>query len=271
MASAPFCCCPNRYYSNYSEQGRVEQNRSYGFFTQKEDPLWHTECLEQVRASSIYDLILLISHTYSRRSLSHLLYHNNAKVMNPFNILAESMDKILKKPFKLFGHPIESTANVHTVEGVREGKELHIKQILWLINMESCRFKYSNEWIGHCIINSYKGGVLQIAARFDEVLVAGADELKKCSNSTSYCGITGQQQGDETPMVWEMLFYIYILYSPDWHYRSTMPTFLFLYGAAFAIVHTLNWFQGTLLILCVLCVPRMYKYYIYTKDASASG
>ncbi|GKC24866.1 alkaline ceramidase-like protein [Tanacetum coccineum] len=43
-----------------------------------------------------------------------------------------------------------------------------------------------------------------------------------------------QQQGDETPMVWEMLLYICILYSPDWHYKSTMPVFLFLYGAVFA-------------------------------------
>ncbi|KAJ0969837.1 hypothetical protein J5N97_022714 [Dioscorea zingiberensis] len=47
------------------------------------------------------------------------------------------------------------------------------------------------------------------------------------------------QQSDETPMVWEMLLYIYVLYSPDWHYRSTMPTFLFLYGAGFAIAHAL--------------------------------
>ncbi|OVA20044.1 Ceramidase [Macleaya cordata] len=47
-----------------------------------------------------------------------------------------------------------------------------------------------------------------------------------------------QQQSDETPMVWEMLLYLYILYSPDWHYRSTMPTFLFLYGAVFAAVHS---------------------------------
>ncbi|KAJ6777083.1 ALKALINE CERAMIDASE [Salix koriyanagi] len=82
-----------------------------------------------------------------------------------------------------------------------------------------------------------------------------------------------QQQGDETPMVWEMLLYFYILYSPDWHYRSTMPTFLFLYGAAFAIVHALIRFEIGFkvhyLILCLLCVPRMYKYYIYTKDASA--
>jgi len=82
-----------------------------------------------------------------------------------------------------------------------------------------------------------------------------------------------QQQGDETPMVWEMLLYIYILYSPDWHYRSTMPTFLFFYGAAFAIVHALvrlrMGFKVHYVILCLLCVPRMYKYYIYTKDASA--
>ncbi|XP_050944618.1 alkaline ceramidase isoform X2 [Cucumis melo] len=48
-----------------------------------------------------------------------------------------------------------------------------------------------------------------------------------------------QQQGDETPMIWEMLLYMYILYSPDWHYRSTMPTFLFLYGAMFAVAHSI--------------------------------
>ena len=82
-----------------------------------------------------------------------------------------------------------------------------------------------------------------------------------------------QQQGDETPMVWEMLLYMYILYSPDWHYRSTMPTFLFFYGAGFAIVHALvrlkMGFKLHYVVLCLLCVPRMYKYYIHTKDASA--
>ncbi|XP_059447314.1 alkaline ceramidase-like [Corylus avellana] len=82
-----------------------------------------------------------------------------------------------------------------------------------------------------------------------------------------------QQQGDETPMVWEMLLYIYILYSPDWHYRSTMPTFLFLYGAAFAVVHALVrfgiGFKVHYAILCLLCIPRMYKYYIYTQDMHA--
>ncbi|XP_057958910.1 alkaline ceramidase-like [Malania oleifera] len=82
-----------------------------------------------------------------------------------------------------------------------------------------------------------------------------------------------QQQSDETPMVWEMLLYFYILYSPDWHYRSTMPTFLFLYGAVFAIVHSLVRFgiafKVHYVILCLLCTPRMYKYYIHTEDLSA--
>uniref|UniRef100_A0A5B6YK33 Putative alkaline ceramidase 3-like n=1 Tax=Davidia involucrata TaxID=16924 RepID=A0A5B6YK33_DAVIN len=82
-----------------------------------------------------------------------------------------------------------------------------------------------------------------------------------------------QQQGDETPMVWEMLLYIYILYSPDWHYRSTMPTFLFLYGAVFAVVHSLVrfgiGFKLHYVLLCLLCIPRMYKYYIHTEDRSA--
>ncbi|CAF2149165.1 unnamed protein product, partial [Brassica rapa subsp. trilocularis] len=82
-----------------------------------------------------------------------------------------------------------------------------------------------------------------------------------------------QQQSDETPMVWEILLYMYILYSPDWHYRSTMPTFLFLYGAAFAAVHAyLRFgiaFKVHYVILCLLCIPRMYKYYIHTEDAAA--
>ncbi|KAL8128665.1 hypothetical protein V2J09_017864 [Rumex salicifolius] len=81
------------------------------------------------------------------------------------------------------------------------------------------------------------------------------------------------QSSDETPMVWEMLLYIYILYSPDWHYKSTMPTFLFLYGAAFALVHALvNFgviFKLHYVLLCLLCIPRMYKYYIHSKDVGA--
>jgi len=66
---------------------------------------------------------------------------------------------------------------------------------------------------------------------------------------------------------------MYILYSPDWHYRSTMPIFLFLYGVVFAAVHSVVrfgiGFKVHYAILCLLCIPRMYKYYIYTQDASA--
>ncbi|XP_027364594.1 alkaline ceramidase-like [Abrus precatorius] len=82
-----------------------------------------------------------------------------------------------------------------------------------------------------------------------------------------------QQQSDETPMVWEILLYIYILYSPDWHYRRTMPIFLVLYGAVFAIAHSVFrfdiGFKLHYVILCLLCIPRMYKYCIYTEDVSA--
>ncbi|RDX66449.1 Alkaline ceramidase, partial [Mucuna pruriens] len=82
-----------------------------------------------------------------------------------------------------------------------------------------------------------------------------------------------QQQSDETPMMWEILLYMYILYSPDWHYGLTMPIFLFLYAAAFAVVHSMLrfgiGFKVHYVILCLLCVPRMYKYYIYTDDVSA--
>lgn len=85
--------------------------------------------------------------------------------------------------------------------------------------------------------------------------------------------VSRQQQSDETPMVWEMLLYMYILYSPDWHYRSTMPTFLFLYGAVFAVVHSVVHFgigfKLHYVILCLLCIPRMYKYYIHAQDAAA--
>ncbi|KAJ3679303.1 hypothetical protein LUZ60_017314 [Juncus effusus] len=81
------------------------------------------------------------------------------------------------------------------------------------------------------------------------------------------------QQSDETPMVWEILLYMYVLYSPDWHYRSTMPTFLFLYGLSFAFLHFFLHFQLAFklhyILLSLLCIPRMYKYYIQTRDLSA--
>ena len=74
-------------------------------------------------------------------------------------------------------------------------------------------------------------------------------------------------------MMWEILLYIYILYSPDWHYPRTMPIFLCLYGAIFAIVHSVLrfgiGFKVHYVILSLLCIPRMYKYYIYTDDVCA--
>ncbi|KNA02841.1 hypothetical protein SOVF_214840 [Spinacia oleracea] len=74
-------------------------------------------------------------------------------------------------------------------------------------------------------------------------------------------------------MVWEMLLYIYILCSPDWHYRSTMPTFLFLNGVIFVVVHYLFHFKisykAHYVVLCLLCIPPMYKYYIHTEDPTA--
>ncbi|KAL2467435.1 Alkaline phytoceramidase (aPHC) [Abeliophyllum distichum] len=80
-----------------------------------------------------------------------------------------------------------------------------------------------------------------------------------------YIVLIRQQQGDETPMVWEMLLYFYILYSPVWHYRSTMPTFLFLYGAVFAIAHSqLRFDIGFEVHYAFLCLL-----YIHTEDKSA--
>ncbi|KAH9620790.1 hypothetical protein KSS87_018170 [Heliosperma pusillum] len=81
------------------------------------------------------------------------------------------------------------------------------------------------------------------------------------------------QHSDETPMVWEMLLYLYILYSPDWHYKSTIPTFIFFYGAVFGLAHHLVGFDVGFkvhyTVLCLLCIPRMYKYYIHTGDIDA--
>lgn len=81
------------------------------------------------------------------------------------------------------------------------------------------------------------------------------------------------QQSEETPMVWLMLMYFYVLYSPDWHYRSTMPTVLFIYGSIFAIIHSqlrfILSYQIHYFFLGLLCLPRMYKYYIHTTDRHA--
>ncbi|KAL5079196.1 hypothetical protein RYX36_007617 [Vicia faba] len=52
-----------------------------------------------------------------------------------------------------------------------------------------------------------------------------------------------------------------------------MPIFLFLYGAGFAIAHSVFHFgvgfKVHYIVLCLLCTPRMYKYYIHTQDVLA--
>ncbi|GAQ80572.1 Ceramidase [Klebsormidium nitens] len=82
-----------------------------------------------------------------------------------------------------------------------------------------------------------------------------------------------QQQSDETPMVWAILVYIYVLFSPDWHYTNAMPIFLFLYGTCFAIIHSqfrfVIGFQIHYAFLVSLCLPRMYKYYLHCNSPVA--
>eukprot|EP00897_Mesotaenium_endlicherianum_P009188 jgi/Mesen1/8298/ME000451S07502 len=82
-----------------------------------------------------------------------------------------------------------------------------------------------------------------------------------------------QQQSDETPMVWGMLLYMYVLFSPEWHYKYSMPTFLVLYGTLFAIIHSqlrfVVIFQLHYIFLCLLCAPRWVKYYYQTQDRRA--
>ncbi|KAI7757230.1 hypothetical protein M8C21_031727 [Ambrosia artemisiifolia] len=127
-----------------------------------------------------------------------------------------------------------------------------------------------------CILLAFIGLVSSLAQRFEKRFsVLHLSNMALAMGSVMYHATLQhvQQQSDETPMVWEMLLYIYILYSPDWHYRSTMPTFLFLYGISFAILHSVIrfdiGFKLHYVMLCLLCVPRMYKYYIHTQDVSA--
>ncbi|MCD7454884.1 Alkaline ceramidase [Datura stramonium] len=127
-----------------------------------------------------------------------------------------------------------------------------------------------------CIILALIGLVNALRQRFEKRFsVLHMSNIILSIGSIIYHATLGQmqQQGDETPMVWEMLLYIYILYSPDWHYKRTMPIFLFLYGAVFAILHSqIRFGIGFMLhyaLLCLLCIPRTYKYYIHTEDRSA--
>jgi dihydroceramidase len=100
-----------------------------------------------------------------------------------------------------------------------------------------------------------------------------AEGLSKLCLNAVFVPFYRQQQSDETPMVWAILVYIYVLFSPDWHYTNAMPIFLFLYGTCFAIVHSrfrfVLGFQLHYAFLVFLCLPRMYKYYLHCSSPVA--
>ncbi|EFJ18347.1 hypothetical protein SELMODRAFT_443337 [Selaginella moellendorffii] len=127
-----------------------------------------------------------------------------------------------------------------------------------------------------CILLAFIGLYNSISQRFEKRFsVLHLATIALCIGSMLFHATLqhAQQQSDETPMVWVMLLYIYVLYSPDWHYRSTMPTFLFIYGTVFAILHSqfrfVLGFELHYLFLTLLCLPRMYKYYIHSKGTPA--
>jgi dihydroceramidase len=82
-----------------------------------------------------------------------------------------------------------------------------------------------------------------------------------------------QQQNDEIPMVWVMLVYIYVLYSPGWNHKVSMPTLLVPYGAIFSVLHNhyqfVTGFQLHYMLLALLCAPRIYRYYTVTTNMQA--
>ncbi|KAJ8774058.1 hypothetical protein K2173_009489 [Erythroxylum novogranatense] len=91
-----------------------------------------------------------------------------------------------------------------------------------------------------------------------------------------------QQLGDETPMVWEMLFAFLhpvllalLKYNADLFSGPCTPVADLLVSiwscicSYHALVRFGIGFKVHYLILCLLCIPRIYKYYIHTKDRRA--
>ncbi|OQR96727.1 alkaline phytoceramidase (aPHC) [Thraustotheca clavata] len=78
------------------------------------------------------------------------------------------------------------------------------------------------------------------------------------------------QQCDETPMIWSMLIWTYILYSPLWQgnyaCEIAMRWLLALFGIGFAIAHAMYSFVLAFQLLfagmCLFCLVRVYLYYI---------
>ncbi|ETV96199.1 hypothetical protein H310_10393 [Aphanomyces invadans] len=85
------------------------------------------------------------------------------------------------------------------------------------------------------------------------------------------------QQCDETPMVWSMLLWFYILYAPLWQHNAVVDTIaeisLTIVGIAFAILHAIHRyttaFQLLFAALVVVCLPRLRWYYSNLSDRYA--
>ncbi len=70
-----------------------------------------------------------------------------------------------------------------------------------------------------------------------------------------------------------MLVYIYVLYSPGWNHKVSMPTLLVPYGAIFSVLHNhyqfVTGFQLHYMLLALLCAPQIYRYYTVTTNMQA--
>ncbi|CAK4639330.1 unnamed protein product [Aphanomyces euteiches] len=86
------------------------------------------------------------------------------------------------------------------------------------------------------------------------------------------------QQFDETPMIWSMLIWFYILYSPLWEKQSaSVNSFIVLLlstlGLGFAGLHAIyrftTGFQLLFAALVLFCLPRLFWYYGGVKNARA--
>jgi len=81
-----------------------------------------------------------------------------------------------------------------------------------------------------------------------------------------------QQQNDEIPMVWVMLVYIYVLYSPGWNHKVSMPTLLVPYGAIFSVLHNhyqfVTGFQAPLHVTSIaVCTTDLQILHSHNKHA----
>mmetsp|Transcript_56429 Transcript_56429/g.132974 ORF Transcript_56429/g.132974 Transcript_56429/m.132974 type:complete len:255 (-) Transcript_56429:12-776(-) len=84
------------------------------------------------------------------------------------------------------------------------------------------------------------------------------------------------QQLDETPMVWTMLCWGYVLFEPDLgaHLRPYFGPVLAVYAVVFSVVHWFGRFttafQVHFIVLVLGCIPRVWRYSTQCHDSVAS-